>query len=358
MTLTNGEDGAGKNYHIGVVEDINSALVDVVSFDGVWGSGSTQSFELTNVPPGDYYLYVIIDWNGDDDYTDVYPDYAGIYGWVFSGDEPPAEPNLTITSEDISADISDIQQIPEEYGEGEDGTITVNLVNAVGYVGDYLSIAVYEGVEPFDTVAGALDFIIADGSAGSVAYVDPTAEPPLVEFIATGGEYYHIYARVIADGRSDYEIMIENVLIDGDMTFIVDFNDMDEVVPEEGEDGTITVNLVNAGAQEGKIFGFAVFEDDDFSGYVASGYDIISAAGTAGGFAYEDPEAVPPVEFTAFGGDYYDIHVMVDMSDPPNGITDNGDYVGMIEDVYIDGDTVVTADFTDMDVYLETPPVE
>lgn len=107
-----------------------------------------------------------------------------------------------------------------------------------------------------------------------------------------------------------------------------------------GEDGTITVVLVNAGAEDGEVVLFAVFTPGGEPGVVeplAFGGDVVSG-GTAQDTVIDDNGAI-----RVFSAGTYDVFAIVDhdQDDQPT----NGEPYGKTTGVEVDGDITVELDY-------------
>lgn len=240
----------------------------------------------------------------------------------------------------------------------EDGKITVNLVNASSRVGEFLGFAVFEDndIDWVDPAASGGYEILADGTAGGVAYVDPYIETP-VEFVAEGGALYDVYAVIDLDDSetlslNDYAFIVEDVYIDGDTECTIDFTDMDLYT---APDSSIVVSLINGAASQGNLFGFSIFTEDMTPVNANAGF-VIVADGTGAAVAMDSASGFDP--FLAADSTAYKAYVFID-EDGDENLSD-GDLYGTISfTTGSSGYTTVEVDYgTDLSTYSETIEVD
>ncbi|MBI9106151.1 MAG: cadherin-like beta sandwich domain-containing protein [Spirochaetales bacterium] len=355
LTLPNGEDASGKDFHLGLITDFDEATEDTRSIDAVWTSGSNQTYQLTGVPEGTYYLYAIIDWNNDGDFDDGYPDYAGLSGFTFDSlnslivdGTPPGDANIIVADSNLTADITDIQQIP-----ASDGTITVSLTGAGDENGEVFLFYVYNAEDtptPSNHVATGSDTVQA-GFVSIVAQAKDTNE----DFIGTGGSGYNIFVlieNVIVNSSPDNGEPFGaymNEVIDGNITIQVNYEDLEPYVTPPS-DGTITVSLTGAPLQTDDSCGIAIFPEDGPYGEDDRLGQNYAPIGSDGSVTITARNADDTENFTGTGGTNYDVFVLVDENN--NGATDIGEMIYMATGNTVDGDITVPVDYGGMTPYV------
>lgn len=114
----------------------------------------------------------------------------------------------------------------------------------------------------------------------------------------------------------------------------------------QDEDGLIIVKLTNgdATAETHKLY-FLIYDDGDTKGssnYVAKGSDTITS-----GKALSIAEETADVEFSATGGQSYDLSAFVDIDNSGASGPNTGDTVVEENGFEVNGDTVVSLSYTD-----------
>jgi len=113
---------------------------------------------------------------------------------------------------------------------------------------------------------------------------------------------------------------------------------------QKAADGTVTVVLTGAAAQDGEGFLFAVFAagaDIAVADPLGLGGPVIISGGTASGVALDVATGTQTVSFD--GGDKYDVYVLVDLNG--NFDMDPGEPVASRTGLEVDGDMTVTFDY-------------
>lgn len=356
--IPDGQTQVGKNFIVGIIADFTTE--PIAMYQGIWGSGMTQDYELNNVPAGTYYLYALIDWNDEDEYDGVYPNYAGLHGYTFDSLSPyfangdsPAGANLTIADIDLTADITEIEEIPLN-------TLTVELINAGDQDTELFGFAVFEDD---DVIIGNLvasgGATISTDTASSPAYIDPTAPSP-VAYPTVGGEFYDIHVMIdkntngVTDLR-DWVGMLDDVQIAGDTTATVDYDtQMIEYLPAENGIG---VSLTGGTDSQGEAFIFAVYPSDVApeqmtpDNYLASGVFQIAFNGTGSGLAMDDSDSL----FIGSAGTDYNILVFID-SITSNIEPDDGELYSTYS-ITLSGKFIQDVDYADdLNPFDSTPP--
>lgn len=111
-------------------------------------------------------------------------------------------------------------------------------------------------------------------------------------------------------------------------------------------DGTITVELTGAAANNGDPAGFAVFTDG--SDYIP-GNELASNGGTISGGLFSAVAEDSGIPFTFTGGTIYTIYFMIDVNG--NDIPDAGDLLGDMETPIVNGNITASFDYTDLYPY-------
>ncbi|MHA2254046.1 MAG: hypothetical protein ACXAD7_27080 [Candidatus Kariarchaeaceae archaeon] len=100
-----GTDANGKTYYVAIDAAMDGSG-DVGFISGSWGTGSTATYSTSSVLPGTYYVYAILDINGDGWAPPVTGDYAGSYGAISPPDPPNANvPSFGTVNFDITLDV-------------------------------------------------------------------------------------------------------------------------------------------------------------------------------------------------------------------------------------------------------------
>ncbi|MCK5573786.1 MAG: hypothetical protein KAJ12_13540 [Bacteroidetes bacterium] len=95
-TLTYPAPADGKAWAVVVDVDTDGDNGNVTYSQGTCGTGNSCDYTISNVPPGNYFVYALVRVVSGSDDPPQSGDYLGMYGGTFSN--PPLSANVTVQS--------------------------------------------------------------------------------------------------------------------------------------------------------------------------------------------------------------------------------------------------------------------
>lgn len=187
-TLRLSKSYKGKKYKVFLAKD--KAGKDIVSStSGTAGISTVIPYTIEKVPAGKFFLFALIDVNGDDD-SDFSVDQGDLYGFFNGGEDAPDEANATVAeSGEVDFDVELGKLNPDTYPD-LGGTVTLPKdASGAGY-------AVFID-DDTDWDNGFVDFDTGVVSGSSVDYSMKNIDP---------GSDYFLYIWVDVDGDEEDSI--------------------------------------------------------------------------------------------------------------------------------------------------------